>query len=464
MLQTWKEIVESFNRLKDHKPRSPKKLKELGELLASAYVKLPDKANEMWKYIVNLNTADNIGYAQYYVAQVYRKLVFELGPAQATKFLAMDCQRIHLLFHYGYDGLSFYHCVYYVLGYYIIKNDLANAQVVIDELQQKYANQSIQLDEKVQALMVSVVTDLSLTHKKSKLQYNDPSDLHEYHGAKVEEVSAFCNYCITKYPNTYMAKILQSYNALITEKAIDDPVVVSDIFDQLLTHHELAIYADFLYLEREVVPQEINKRIQDYVTNSPQRLPLDFSNEDNLFHVEEKKWYQERVRNSPELLTDLFSNHNGHIDGFPEKYLNSLVEQEQWRLFTKYLSMAIAAADSWRLSSCITYIENCMNYYVYGEGDELPNSHYKKIACITISAFDIFESLGISTVRSGKTVIPKWKGRLSVSAAEKFIQSLDDLCQLIEGTEQYHSVLETVNGLKGKYKEYIELSWNNTCS
>lgn len=48
---TMDEIVEKFDAIKDHKPKAPKKLNELGRILASAYLLDPDEADDMWQYL-----------------------------------------------------------------------------------------------------------------------------------------------------------------------------------------------------------------------------------------------------------------------------------------------------------------------------------------------------------------------------------------------------------------------------
>ena len=71
MTNTLQEIQERFDKIKDHKPKASKKLSELGDILASAYKISPDFANEMWQYIIDLNIADDIANAKFYIAQVF---------------------------------------------------------------------------------------------------------------------------------------------------------------------------------------------------------------------------------------------------------------------------------------------------------------------------------------------------------------------------------------------------------
>ena len=59
MITTMNEIEQRFDAIKDHKPKASKKLNELGEILASAYKINPDRADEMWQYLVELNVRDD---------------------------------------------------------------------------------------------------------------------------------------------------------------------------------------------------------------------------------------------------------------------------------------------------------------------------------------------------------------------------------------------------------------------
>ena len=100
MISTWEEAKERFDTIKDHKPRAVKKLNELGEILASAYRMNPQKADEMWQYIIDLNVADNEAFAKYYVTQVFNRMTDLLSDDECADYITLSKERVYLLFKY----------------------------------------------------------------------------------------------------------------------------------------------------------------------------------------------------------------------------------------------------------------------------------------------------------------------------------------------------------------------------
>ena len=138
MINTLQEIQERFDKIKDHKPKASKKLSELGDILASAYKISPDLANEMWQYIIDLNIADDIANAKFYIAQVFSKITDNLSPKDATSFVSMNPERIHLMILYGYDGVKLWDCLETLVRGYIQINAVDNANVCVEYFYEKF--------------------------------------------------------------------------------------------------------------------------------------------------------------------------------------------------------------------------------------------------------------------------------------------------------------------------------------
>lgn len=117
MINSMQEIKERFEKIKDHKPKAAKKLNELGDILSSAYMQDSAIANEMWQYIVDLNTADDIANSKFYVAQVFNKLSDRLSPEVATCFLTMAPERVHQLVLHGVEPFAYLQHVLVQLPY-----------------------------------------------------------------------------------------------------------------------------------------------------------------------------------------------------------------------------------------------------------------------------------------------------------------------------------------------------------
>ena len=67
MINNWNEIEKTYNSL-NHTSRSAQNLSVLGEVLR-LHNKLDNKkASQMWQDIIDLNTANNVYFARYFVA------------------------------------------------------------------------------------------------------------------------------------------------------------------------------------------------------------------------------------------------------------------------------------------------------------------------------------------------------------------------------------------------------------
>lgn len=84
MINSIKEIEERYEAIKDNSSRGSKKLNELGDILASAYLIDPHRANDMWQYIINLNMNNDIKNTYFYVAQVFNKIRARVSEEDAT--------------------------------------------------------------------------------------------------------------------------------------------------------------------------------------------------------------------------------------------------------------------------------------------------------------------------------------------------------------------------------------------
>ena len=125
MITTMNEIEQRFDAIKDHKPKASKKLNELGEILASAYKINPDRADEMWQYLVELNVRDDEKNAKFYIAQVFNKVKGLIPADEATDLIMMTPERVEMMLLYGYDGGTLY-SVLNTLTIGFLKNENVN--------------------------------------------------------------------------------------------------------------------------------------------------------------------------------------------------------------------------------------------------------------------------------------------------------------------------------------------------
>lgn len=138
MIRSLQEINDRFDKIKDHKPKASKKLNELGEILASAYKIDPELANEMWQYIVDLNTMDDVANSKFYVAQVFNKIAERLTAEEVTSLISMVPERVNRMVSYGYEGNKLWDCLDTLIHGYIKTSSVDDAAICVDYFYDKF--------------------------------------------------------------------------------------------------------------------------------------------------------------------------------------------------------------------------------------------------------------------------------------------------------------------------------------
>lgn len=138
MIETLEEINERFNLIKNDRPKATKKLNELGDILASAYRINPELADEMWQYIIDLNTSDNISNIKFYVAQIFSKIMDRLSMDEATSFISMSPERVKYMILYGYDGYRLWDILDTLIRGYIKINSIELAERAVRYFYEKF--------------------------------------------------------------------------------------------------------------------------------------------------------------------------------------------------------------------------------------------------------------------------------------------------------------------------------------
>lgn len=134
------EIESRFDALKDHKPKAAKKLAVIGDLLASEYLLEPERANEMWLYLTDLNLDGDSKTAKFYVTQVFMKLVERLRARDAASLIAMDPSRIETLAENCYTGWTLWDCERALFGGLLEAGLCAQAVSAIESFLDNFAS------------------------------------------------------------------------------------------------------------------------------------------------------------------------------------------------------------------------------------------------------------------------------------------------------------------------------------
>lgn len=132
------ELEKRFEKIKDHKPQRATKLSELGYILANVYHLNPNRANEMWQYLVELNVTEKISSSKFYIAQIFGKIEELLSPEEATNLISMVPERVELFVNYGYSGRSLWQYFNTLINGYIRLNSPDGAMFYLKCLYNKF--------------------------------------------------------------------------------------------------------------------------------------------------------------------------------------------------------------------------------------------------------------------------------------------------------------------------------------
>ena len=139
IFNTWEEINSRFDEVKKLKPRTPQTLNEIVEVLVSTYKLHKNKASGMWQSIIDLNTQDDVTYADFYVVQVFHKFQDVLGMKESAHFLLMNGKRRKLFYEYGFSEDSMIVDAYAIIGYRLSRGRRGSVALrIVKFLKEKY--------------------------------------------------------------------------------------------------------------------------------------------------------------------------------------------------------------------------------------------------------------------------------------------------------------------------------------
>lgn len=438
MIQTWDEIVARYEKIKNHKPRASRKLNELGEIISSAYRFSPEKADTMWQYIIDLNIADNVEFARFYVAQVFKKMVVLLPLESATSLLLMRNERLRLLLLHGYEGSGYLDSAQHILGYFIKIGDINGCHNTIALISEflSCAN-DIGNSQRITHFVDRVISSFeratpSLSNMSSKY-YITPT----YRNIPANNLIKFYEYCETVYPDTLLAKVAFILHAIVENRSIENMVLAEDLLRTMLNNNFNTIFLCFLYLEQDVFEEQVDDFLWDYLRYSGMYLPLNYNN--GSFDM--VNWYRSLVFESESLLEYEFTGHDGHLSEFMIDYLNFAIESGNWDGFTKYYALAIMGADDYGFSECKDYLFACINYYILGNKNK-PSAHitFRGVTGF-IPAIDIYGN-PIEFKESINTIIARCK--LSLMDLKEFVKMHSTIYKQIEDTDRKKDFSEII--------------------
>ena len=363
MIKNWSEIQERYDAIKDHKPRASKKLNELGEILSSAYMIDPDKADQMWQYIVDLNVADDIAFSKFYIAQVFNKLTDRMKPEDATAFVAMNPERLQMMIMYGYDGGTLWRCLDTLMRGYIASDDINGAMVCVGYFYDKFGgiNSGYPDISKVAGNVAKVCAE----HISRKDHADTAAELlTELGESENDDV------------NTYV-EIVKAING------IGGPFDYEELLDSALENRHPTEFFDLLWAARNDLDEEnLRDKWVEYVQNCDENeeLPHDYFSEDvENYNKSKLKFYVDLEKETDTLLERYFNR--SFLYDVEKGIIWSWIECEDWERFTKYIAQLIMNIPEGSFEKAIIKYEldNYMDEMMSEYHTDRYNRSYKKL-------------------------------------------------------------------------------------
>lgn len=323
MINNMSEVLEKFDAIKDHKPRAAKKLNELGDILASAYLLDADTANDMWQYIINLNIADDITYSKFYIAQVFNKLIDRLKPEEATTFLSMTPERVQLMIVYGYDGGTLWRCLDILIKGYVISGDIDNALICLGYFYDKFGginsgnHEIINVAKNASRICAEMIkADKNVDEAVELLNEMGNSDCYDV--------------------NVSVA-LVKALNNIETEYNFDE------LFDFAKDERLPVEFFELLWIAKDNYDQEqLREKWVDYVENCEENeiRPYGYIHEDCEDYSESKlKFYVDLEKNTEELLSYYFGR--ASLYSVEKGVIWSWIEEGKWDIFVRYVGQVV---------------------------------------------------------------------------------------------------------------------------
>lgn len=451
MIATWEEINSRYNAIKDHKPRASKKLKELGEILASAYKLDPQRADEMWQYIIELNIQDDITFSKFYIAQVFNKLTDILSLEEAISFASMRPERVCMMLIYGFDGGTLIRVAYTIIGGQLLEGRLDEGIDTLSILEEKYTT----TENLNKYALYSVFNSLcrSLEEKKGKDEYTFRYDI------PTSNVIAFYEICCRECEDEYIRAVAKARVAMLKQSVIQDTDSVRHLFHYLSeasahTNYELTkLFTDFLFFERDVIGDGAEEVIYDYCIEAGFiRLPI------VAYGVDEKllvmsNWYRSIVSHSERILCELFGKQQ--CQDFLKNVLHSTMYESDWRTFLKYLVLGLNQESEYGAASYLEFVQEEIREYSSMKGKtikfedgtwwlEIRSSRPTSTTNIETS----FGSIEIYSSFSSRRSIEK--PRVTEENVHAFIKALARACVLTSGALVNEQLVDEVRSFATK--------------
>lgn len=312
-------LIDRFEDIKNHKPRAPKKLNEIADILTAMYYIDSDKASEMWQYIIDLNITDNIEFARYYVAQVFNKLIQRMTQKDSAYLISMIPKRIDLLITYGYDGASLYSII----------NSLVIGLIELDKIKlcKSVLDNVITKNGSLAESTVSKNIIKSLIRGFSEQAHNPTLETH------IKE----------------FGDVLQMYNDREICAYYSVRLNQSDVEESLNLCISFGFEYEFINIAKRIDQKNKNylrQKWEEYVRKNGTCSLLILNHSNGDFNSSDLNKFVDVALESPVLLNLYFENYSPHYKEFYISIIKELIIDEQWDDYINYMSKALNSFQS----------------------------------------------------------------------------------------------------------------------
>lgn len=330
MITTMNEIEQRFDAIKDHKPKASKKLNELGEILASAYKINPDRADEMWQYLVELNVRDDEKNAKFYIAQVFNKVKGLIPADEATDFIMMTPERVEMMLLYGYDGGTLYSVLNTLTIGFLKNENVNNVMASLEYVFEKFGGVESGNPEILKATKTIVQTGAELLQTDKDYEDTISELLNELESLDNKKIAAY-------------AKVNSLLLGLSKTNNIEDLLQLASEFG--FTQE----FMDLLWLAREDVSMKKLEAIwQNFVENIEDNnlLPIleEYGEEEAEEYSDSKIcFFVNLIAKNDRLLTKYFENNRGNF--FKQCIFYKWIQDEAWEKIAEYIAKSLMAFE-----------------------------------------------------------------------------------------------------------------------
>lgn len=355
MLKSWQEVEKRYNELKPTS-RAAQNLKVWGEIFASAYKLDPNRADELWQNLVEINISTDIAYAKYFVAQIFNKITEYLHIADAIDLLYMNKSRVNLIVMHGYEGWANQSWIIKNLLIRHFINEKYDLITEVLELECKRNSNSAEFYNHEESCnkLVSPLAELIKPNDfsvfKGKAEFNNFREKYCDNLAQMHKMFEM------HYPKSRLSRLVYVLSIINSDKIVENAEYVTLLLRLCMPLHCSKVFWTFLYHEREILPPSVTKSfIIDYCKEN-HSLPMSYDEKSTKEEKAQAKWYRAFWENDEEIADSILLRTYGRLDDDECEYLDDLLVKKQFERWLMLLSSMILKGNENYEESCLEYV------------------------------------------------------------------------------------------------------------